>query len=86
MNKDILFQILKQKNHSELINILDEAWEMMITSQRDQIFYPYISEAVYNFPASPEKTIAAIKQFQKRTLAGDYYAPFDINSKNFSLG
>lgn len=83
MNKDILLQILKQKEHSELLAILDEAWELMSTSQRDQIFYPHISDAIYDFPAQPDKTIEAIKTFQKSTLAGDYYAPFDINSKNF---
>ena len=83
MNKDILFKILKQKDQPELLSILDTAWELMTTNQREQIFGPLIRDQSYDFPASPEKTLVAIKAFQQSSLAGNYYAPFDINSKNY---
>ncbi|MCW7551180.1 hypothetical protein NX722_00595 [Endozoicomonas gorgoniicola] len=83
MNKDILFAILNQKSQEELLELLNEAWRVMSTNQRSEIFSPVMSKEQYEYPASGKKTLAAIRKFHKESYDGEYYAPFDINSKNY---
>ena len=83
MNKDAVFQILGKKKQQQLLAVLEEAWDQMSTPQRWEVFDGFINEARSDIPAIPEDTIKAVKQFQKDSLDGVYYAPFDINSKNF---
>ncbi|WP_257292876.1 hypothetical protein [Endozoicomonas sp. ONNA1] len=83
MNKSILFEILNKKTQTELLNLLDNAWETMSTNQRDTIFSGLMSKEQFSFPASADHTLKAVKAFQKCSLDGDYYAPFDINSRNY---
>ena len=83
MNKKVLFKILTQKSQKELLELLGSAWKVMNTNQRDEIFSSVMQAEQYDYPASAEETLAAVKTFYARSLAGDYYAPFDMNSKNF---
>ena len=83
MNKANLFEILKSKPQAELIELLENAWESMSTNQRSAVFSELMTDEQHKFSASPEETLRAVKTFQKSSLDGDYYAPFDINSKNY---
>lgn len=83
MNKKVLFKILSQKNQHKLLELLSNAWKTMNTNQRYEVFEPVMRKEQYNYPALQEETLAAVKEFYDRSLAGDYYAPFDMNSKNF---
>ena len=59
------------------------AFDTMDTSQRQDVF----GKTVKELPPSPvdgKKILANIEHFYEKSMAGDYYAPFDINSKNFS--
>ena len=84
MNKKVLFKILTKKNQKQLLELLSDAWKAMNTHQRDEVFSSVMGAEQYDYLASADETLAAVKEFHARSLARDYYAPFDINSKNFS--
>ena len=83
MNQDSVFQILAKKSVEQLLELLELAWQQMNTAQKEEVFGGAICEAQHAFPASVEETQEAVKEFHKDSLAGNYYAPFEINSKNF---
>ncbi|MET4693624.1 hypothetical protein [Endozoicomonas lisbonensis] len=82
MNEDVLFKILSKKKKADLLMLLNSAWHVMGTNQRGEVFSAVVGEEQYDFPAAGD-TVAAVKEFYDQSLAGDYYAPFDVNSKNF---
>ncbi|MBM9515206.1 hypothetical protein [Desulfogranum marinum] len=63
--------------------MLQLAFDMMSTIQRHEVF----GEAISEVPASSidsGEVLVAIEKFYEKSVDGYYYAPFDINSKNFS--
>lgn len=83
MNKERLFEYLESQPQADLLELLGAAFDTMDTNQRNDVFGKIIKDV----PASPiegKKLLSTIKQFHKKSMAGHYYAPFDINSKNFS--
>ena len=83
MDEDVLFKVLKKQNKATLLDLLYSAYYELNTQQRRYIFGDLLKKS------KPEKIIAKniIKEsekFYKDSLAGVYYAPFGINSKNFS--
>ncbi|MGK7905708.1 MAG: hypothetical protein AB4040_00560 [Synechococcus sp.] len=83
MDEDALFKILKRQTKATLLDLLHSAYYETNTQQRRHIFGDLMKES------KPSKTVAKSiikesKNFYKDSLAGVYYAPFDINSKNFS--
>jgi len=42
-----------------------------------------MEEAIPPSPVNGKTLLAEIEQFQRNSLADAYYAPFNINSKNF---
>lgn len=83
MNKEAVFQILKKQKKQSLLDMLEQSWEHMSTQQRQNVFGAFIQEAQSTIPANAEDVMTAVRQFEKDSFAGIYYAPFDINSKNF---
>lgn len=83
MNKKRLFEHLKKQEPERLIKLLDWAFDTMNTNQRHDVFGGVTIE-IPPADVDGEKLLSDIEQFKKRSLAGYYYAPFDINSKNFS--
>ena len=55
----------------------------MDTNQRHDVFGKIIKD-VPSSTVDGEDLLSTIEIFYKSSLAGHYYAPFDINSKNFS--
>ena len=83
MNKEKLFEYLKTTDQSKLLDLLNSAFDFMDTNQRHDVFGKIITE-VPPSPVEGNKLQITIKEFYEKSLAGHYYAPFDINSKNFS--
>ncbi|MEO0756422.1 MAG: hypothetical protein AAFY78_06060 [Cyanobacteria bacterium J06648_16] len=83
MDEDALFKVLKRQTKATLFELLYSAYYETNTQQRRHIFGVLMKES------KPSRTIAQdIKKesenFYKDSIARVYYAPFDINSKNFS--
>lgn len=81
MDKERVFKTLKKQTKSVLLEVLESTYDELSTRQRRWIF----SEFVQKPSSSPDgkKLLEEIKKFQRDSLEGVYYAPFDINSKNF---
>jgi hypothetical protein len=82
MDKDTLMQRISKQPASTLLELLNAAYEVMNQRQRKAVFGQY---AVPEKPAYTDgkKLLRAIKKFQQDSLAGKYYAPFNVNSKNW---
>ena len=83
MDEATLFKALKRQTKATLLELLHSAYDETNTQQRRRIFGALMKES------KPSRTIAqdVIKEsedFYQDSLTGMYYAPFDINSKNFS--
>lgn len=83
MNKERLFEYLKTQHHSKLLDLLSIAFDTLSTNQRQNVFGIIANEAP-PLQVEGKRILGAIEQFYKRSMAGYYYAPFDINSKTFS--
>ncbi|BAB78348.1 hypothetical protein ACN23B_28290 (plasmid) [Anabaena sp. FACHB-709] len=83
MNEESLFKALKRQTKATLLELLYSAYYETNTQQRRHIFGDLMKNC--NPSKSLEQDIIKeSKKFYKDSLAGAYYAPFDINSKNFS--
>ena len=83
MDEEALFKALKRQTKATLLELLYAAYYKTNAQQRRYIFGDLMKKL------KPLKIIAkdVIKEsetFYNDSLAGVYYAPFDINSKNFS--
>ncbi len=82
MNKKQLFAFFQEQDRPGLLGFLDAAYEEMSTRQREAVFGPAVRKAKPLHVDGPS-LLKQVQQFQREALAGKYYAPFDINSKNF---
>jgi hypothetical protein len=85
MNKARLFERLSTQDPSALLGLLQVAYDVMTHDQREAVFGKYVEAAL---PATVEAVDGAmlleeVEVFHDESLAGAYYAPFAINSKNF---
>jgi hypothetical protein len=83
MNKKQLFAFFQQQDAPVLLQFLDAAYEEMSTDQREAVFGQAIRKA-QPLHVDGKSLLTQVRQFQRDSLAGTYYAPFDINSKNFT--
>ena len=83
MNKERLFEFLAGQDSEVLMEILEAAYDEMNTGQRCAVFGEAMGKAK---PATidGETLLEDVEEFQRDSVAGKYYAPFDINSKNFT--
>lgn len=82
MNKERLFAFLEDHDSRALLTFLDRAYDEMNTNQRRAVFGQALKKAKPP-RVDGEALLEAVNEFQRKSMAGDYYAPFDINSKNF---
>src|SRR5215510_13361670 len=83
MDKERLFAFFQQQEPAVLIEVLQHAYHAMTTKQRQAVFGALIK----HIPPAPEdgaQLQSEIRTFSQASLAGAYYAPFNINSQNFS--
>ncbi len=82
MDKNKLFSLLKKKEADVWFELLQNAYDEMNDRQRKDIFGYLFKEAKPEY-ADGQKLLKKIKKFHKDSLNGKYFAPFDVNSKNF---
>lgn len=82
MDKSALFQYLSNQDPDALLDLLSEAYDQMEHDQRRWVFGK-LADSLPPPPVEGEVLLDEITQFQKDSLAGAYYAPFNINSKNY---
>lgn len=82
MNKNKLFKCLEKKKKSDLISLLNDCYDSMKTSQISEVF-SCIRDELNKIPSDGDTVLKNVKKFFSDSLNGVYYAPFDINSKNF---
>ena len=83
MDEEILFKALKQQTKSTLLELLYSAYYETNTQQRRYIFGDLIKKSKQS-KITGKNIIKKSETFYKESLAGVYYAPFEINSQNFS--
>jgi hypothetical protein len=85
MDKTHLFKALADEAPSVLLDLLSRAYDAMKVEQRRDVFAQYVKPLPPEppEPVDGEMLLDEIEIFQKASLAGHYYAPFNINSKNF---
>jgi hypothetical protein len=83
MNKERLFKYLETQDQAKLLELLNTVFDVIDTNQRHEVFGRIITEEPPT-PVDGNKLQITIKDFYEKSLSGHYYAPFDINSKNFS--
>lgn len=83
MNKKRLFMHLETQSRANLLEMLQLAFDTMNINQRHDVFGETISE-LPTFSVDGEDVLTTIEAFYEKSVGGYYYAPFDINSKNFS--
>lgn len=83
INKDKLFEAIEQLDKEELIQLLDDAFINMKESIKREVFGSIYKAHTKN-ERTPATLLTDIKNFYRKSINGYYYAPFNINSKNFS--
>jgi hypothetical protein len=83
IDKDQLFALLKRRKKSELLEILDRAFDEMSPKTQRAAFLDLIQKSR---PAKLDgpSLLEDVEDFHRESLDGRYYEPFDINSKNFT--
>ncbi len=82
MDRNHLFQQLQQQDATVLLDLLERSYDQMTTNQRRYVFGQFVDRippAIVNL----QSLLVNVQTFQKESLAGRYYAPFMVNSKNF---
>lgn len=82
MDKDALFKHLSTQEPAVLLDLLSQAYDQMDHDQRRWVFGKVV-ESLPPEPVDGEILLDEIQIFEDNSLAGTYYASFDINSKNF---
>lgn len=70
-------------SREELLLLLDQTLYEMDEGLIATIFDDLVAELAIA-PLAPADVLAGVKQFHAHSLAGKYYAPFDINSQNYN--
>lgn len=86
MNEIELYISLDKKNKEELLLLLKKSYSTMNTQQRDVVFGQYILKEINNLTiekSDAENIVDEVNDFYVDSMAGVYYAPFQINSKNY---
>lgn len=82
MNKKQLFAFFREQEPPALLSFLEAAFDEMKTDQREAVFGQAIRKAKPLHVDGPS-LLEQVRQFEHESMAGRYFAPFDINSKNY---
>lgn len=82
VKEEIIFKLFKKLKKSELIEYLKSSYYEMDDRQRRDVFLE-LQNSVTNNAINPEQLYSKILEFCKKSSKGEYYASFDINSKNY---
>jgi hypothetical protein len=82
MDKTQLLQFLSTQEATVLLDLLSVAYDEMSRDQQQVVFGRYV-RALPPAPVEGEALLTEVEEFRRESLTGVYYAPFDINSKNW---
>jgi hypothetical protein len=82
VNKKYLFDFLEKQDASTLLRLLNVAFDTLTVNQRHEVFGQLKLE-VKASQVNEKELLKEVKKFYNDSLRGVYYAPFNINSKNF---
>jgi hypothetical protein len=77
-----VFAYLKKQKKAVLLEYLQAAFDTMTAKQRRAVFAGAARQAAIA-AVDGDLLQGEIEEFRRASLAGDYYAPFNVNSKNF---
>jgi hypothetical protein len=83
MDKAQLFKALADEEPSVLLKLLSRCYDELTIDQRTSVFGEY-ARSLPPETVDGERLLREIQEFQQSSLAGQYYAPFAINSKNWT--
>ncbi len=82
MNKQQLFALLEKQPPAKILELLKDSYSKMSIEQRKLIFGQFVKQPNPIITVT-KNVIKEVNQFYKDSLEGRYYAPFNINSKNY---
>jgi hypothetical protein len=82
MDKSRLCEFLSAQDVPFLLDLLSKAYDQMDVDQRRRVFGKLVEE-LPPAPVDGEVLLDQVEKFKIESLTGMYYAPFDINSKNY---
>ena len=82
MDKSALFQHLSTQEPTVLLELLSQAYDYLEHDQRRWVF-GRLADSLPSAPVEGAVLLGQIAHFEKDSLAGVYYTPFDLNSKNY---
>lgn len=83
IHKPTLFTHLAKHKKAELLNLLSSAYDAMPESMRSLVFDTVYQEVLMK-DWDVARLLAEIRRFRIDSLSRKYYAPFSMNSKNYS--
>jgi hypothetical protein len=83
MNKTQLFEFLKTHEPSALLSLLSAAYDDMNHDQRQAVF-GRVAKAQPPAQVDGEVLLDEVEEFRRESMAGVFYAPFAVNSKNWT--
>lgn len=83
MNKTQLFEFLETYDPPALLRLLSAAYDAMGHDQRQAVF-GRLAKTQPPAQVDGEVLLGEVEEFRRESLAGIFYAPFAINSKNWT--
>jgi hypothetical protein len=81
---DYLFNLLQKAEKKDLLELIKQSYCNMNTEQKEIVFGKLTIEAIKKTTFLTGKNVLnKVKNFQDKSLKSYYYAPFEINSKNY---
>jgi len=85
MAGNMLKKALAKATKAELVDMVVAASEMLTARQARDVLGDYHPDAArLRAPSGVRALVERVRNFHRDSLAGHYYAPFNMNSKNFS--
>ncbi len=81
VDEETVFAFLKKQKKDVLLDHLETAFEIMDAKQRRAVFGDIARPSPKNVDG--DELLEEITQFRNNSLARKYYAPFNVNSKNY---
>src|SRR3990172_1569371 len=82
MDKTRLFLFLSQQDSSVLLDLLNTAYDEMDHDKRQAVFGRH-NEVMPPAPVEGETLLTDVEEFRRASLDRAYYAPFNMNSRNY---
>ncbi len=81
---DHLFALLQKAEKKDLLELIKQSYCNMNTEQKEIVFGKLITQSIKeNKFLTGKNVLNKVKSFQDKSLKRYYYAPFEINSKNY---